>query len=498
MKKLLKALCTLGTLCFFSLPSAAEEVKILYISSLPEIIKNRHDFSLAQIATAVRSERDKSDDIIFVHGGASLGPSTLGAMDNGAHMIDILNILEPDVMGVGKREFSYKEDQFSLHAQSAMFPFISSNIQLREGHTPIVGLEPYYVIDTVAHSIGFMGVTSENVIDEYGSYKLEALPLDNSIRKTAEVLRSEGAEYIVLMADTDYDDLSVYTADGTVDLILYAHNVDNPYSVDTGTEKISKGMLDGQLIAIDIEFGTAESPKAEITLSDIRSYEEDPEIKSIVESYDARLDVLFKQVLGKTDTAINTDRNTVRTGENAFGNFVADSIRNAMKADIAFINSGGIRGNTQYPAGTVLTREHIQSELPFNNTVQLFEITGAQIQGALEHGLSCLDDTDGCFLQVSNIQMDYNSKAPVGERVVSVTIGGVPLVPSQTYTAATLNFLASGGDGFKMLQNMPQKSNLISGKLLWEVVASQLAEQQTIAPKIENRLIDQATESSAS
>ncbi len=498
MRKLLKTLCALGTLCFFSVLSTAEEVKILYISSLPEIIKNKHDFSLAQIATAVREERAKSDNIIFVHGGASLGPSILGAMDNGAHMIDVLNILEPDVMGVGKREFSYKEDQFSLHAQSAMFPFISSNIQLKEGQTPIVGLEPYYVIDTLAHSIGFMAVTSENVIDEYGSYKLEALPLENSIKKTADQLRSEGAEYVVLMADTDYDDLSAYTADGTVDLILYAHNIGNPYSVDTGAEKLSKGMLDGQLITIDVDLDNPEGKKASIELSDIASFEEDPEIKSIVESYGARLNILFRQQLGTTDTAMNTERNTVRTGENAFGNFVTDSIRNAMKADIAFINSGGIRGNTQYPAGTILTREHIQSELPFNNTVQLFEITGEQIQGALEHGLSCLDETDGCFLQVSNIQMEYNSKAPSGQRVVNVLIGGQPLETGKTYTAATLNFLANGGDGFKMLQNMPKKTNLLSGKLLWEVVANQLEEQQTIAPKLENRLNDQATRSSAS
>ncbi len=476
----------------------AEDVKILYISSLPEIIKSKSDYNLAQIATAVRAARENSENVIFVHGGASLGPSVLGALDHGAHMIDILNIIEPDIMGVGKREFSYKENQFSLHAQSAMFPFVSSNIQLKEKNTSIDGLEQYYVVDTASHSVGFVGVTSENAISEYGADQLVSLPMAETLRKNTALMREEGADVIVLLADTDFDDLSHFITDGTVDIILYAHNTDNPVSVDTGTETLTEGMLNGKLISVDVSIDENGNVSATPEAIPINSFEEDEEIKELVASYADRLDILFKQTLGRTDTPLVTHRNTVRTGENAFGNFVADSIRNAMRADIAFINSGGIRGDTTYAAGTVLTREHIQSELPFNNTVQLFEMTGAQLKGALEHGLSCLDELDGCFLQVSNIKMTYNSAFPKGQRVISVDIQGQKLNPIKKYKVATLNFLASGGDGFVMLKGTPSISNLVSGKLLWEVVADELAQKAAISPQIENRLVDEKNDGSAS
>ncbi len=70
--------------------------------------------------------------------------------------------------------------------------------------------------------------------------------------------------------------------------------------------------------------------------------------------------------------------------------------------------------------------------------------------------------------------------------------------PIKKYKVATLNFLASGGDGFVMLKGTPSISNLVSGRLLWEVVADELAQKAAISPQIENRLVDKKNGGSAS
>lgn len=478
----------------FLLPDGvtAQQVRILYYSSAPEVIRGGDRPGLPQVAAAVRKEREKANNVLFVHGGASLGPSVLGALDRGAHMIDVLNMLEPDLMAVGKREFSYGEDQLTLHALAAGFPFVGSNLVRRSNQQPIEGVEPTYILNIEGMRIGFIALTSENTIAQYAVQALSALPLDASVRERAAELRADGADAIILFADTDYNDLSVYTRDNTVNAIFYAHNFDNPYSVDAGGITIKEGALDGKMVALTLTKSSADSgSKLESSLEtiDLHSIKRDPEISALIHSYSSRLDLLLKQKIGEISRSFNTIRTEVRTKESAFGNLVADAVRDAMQADVAFLNSGGIRGNRYYETGHILTREDIQMEMPFNNTVELFEMTGRQIRQALERGLSCIDLMDGCFLQVSNIKMRYDPNQAVGSRVIDILVGGTPLKPEASYRVGTLNFLARGGDGFDMLQNSPRLTRVGSGKLLWEVVASYLQAQPVIAPSIEGRLV---------
>jgi len=472
--------------------ATSQQVRILYYSSMPEIVRDEGRPGLAQVAAVVKYEREVADNVLFIHGGASLGPSILGALDRGAHMIDVLNTLEPDLMAVGKREFSYKEDQFTLHALSAGFPFVASNILEKSTQQPLEGVEPNFLLEINGINIGFIALTSGNAVTQYAANSITVLPVEEVIRSTATQLRAEGADVVVILADTDFSDLSEYTKDKTADVILYAHNFDNPFSADAGGTTIREGALDGRLVALTLEkkmVGSETVIDSALETIDLRPIEKDPETLSLVQSYANRLEVLLKKEIGVTSRGFNTIRDNVRTKESAFGNLVADAVRSAMKADVAFLNSGGIRGNRYYQAGHTLTREDIQMELPFNNTVELFEVTGAQLLQALEWGVGCIERVDGCFLQVSNIEMTYDPSLPIGARVKKVTIDGKPLVASHKYRLGTLNFLAQGGDGFDMLVDSPRLTQTGSGKLLWEVVASYLSALPEITPNIEGRVI---------
>ena len=44
--------------------------------------------------------------------------------------------------------------------------------------------------------------------------------------------------------------------------------------------------------------------------------------------------------------------------------------------------------------------------------------------------------------------VEVDLSKPAGERVKSVTVGGAPLDPAKTYTLATNDFMAGGGDGY--------------------------------------------------
>lgn len=472
----------------FSADTRADDVQIYYYSAMPEVIRDGNMPGLPEVATMVEEARSSNPNTIFVHGGASLGPSILGALDRGAHMIDLLNLMEPDMMGVGKREFSYKEEQFSLYAITAGFPFLASNLVQPSSDIPLDGVEPSLLLNAGSLNIGFLALTSNNVVDQYGAQAIRVLDKDEVIEKVSAELRQKGADIIVALADTDFSDLGAHTSNGTVDIILYAHNEGNPFSIDTRGKTLTKGALDGHMIVVTIKGTETSEPQINATTIPLAGVAEDPTIQALIDSYSTRLQVMLKQVVGKTETSFNTFRSEVRTAENAFGNLVADAIRESMQADVAFLNSGGIRGNKYYEAGDEITREDIQQELPFNNIVELYEVTGQQLLAALEHGAACVDEIDGCFLQVSNMRVTFDMERPHGKRVTAAEIDGLPIKTNRTYKVGTLNFLANGGDGFTILQGSPRLTRADSGKLLWEVVASYLSDKTTIAPETEGRL----------
>ena len=126
-------------------------------------------------------------------------------------------------------------------------------------------------------------------------------------------------------------------------------------------------------------------------------------------------------------------------------------MRAAVDADVAITNGGGIRADREYAAGTKLTRGDILAELPFGNKTVKLELTGAQLREALENGFSQVEEGTGRFPQVSGLAVEVDLSKPAGERVKSVDGRRRPLDDAKTYTLATNDFMARGGDGYSVL-----------------------------------------------
>ena len=118
------------------------------------------------------------------------------------------------------------------------------------------------------------------------------------------------------------------------------------------------------------------------------------------------------------------------------GSFIADVIRDSSGAEFAFYNRAGIRADL--PVGTV-TRRDVFQVLPFNNTIVVMEMTGADIAGLLDYcfgwdGYS-YDFSDGVLITV-------DPEAEPAGRVREVRVGGEPLDDGRVYRVATNSYLA--------------------------------------------------------
>lgn len=205
----------------------------------------------------------------------------------------------------------------------------------------------------------------------------------------------------------------------------------------------------------------------------------DPEVRAIVDRYQAELQEALGKTVGETRTSIL--RGTSRAVESEMGNFVSDSMRTYYPdVDFAFQNAGGLRADIDEGP---ITLEEVYTVLPFNNTLVTMNLTGAQVEQVLEEGANSQYGT----VQVSGLKWAYDAEAPFGDRVTRVTLpDGTPIDPNATYKIATNNFMATGGDQFTTLtqgQNTTDtQTNLV------DTVVHYLELNSPVDPQVEGRL----------
>ena len=114
------------------------------------------------------------------------------------------------------------------------------------------------------------------------------------------------------------------------------------------------------------------------------------------------------------------------SGECALGNLFTDAMRWASNADIAFIQSGGIRGSG-WPAGPVRI-SHLWEALPFANSLCTGIMSGLSLVRAFEYAthIASFESTWSRFgdhlLQVSGMRYSYNTHIQNGTRLVGLDI----------------------------------------------------------------------------
>jgi 5'-nucleotidase len=191
----------------------------------------------------------------------------------------------------------------------------------------------------------------------------------------------------------------------------------------------------------------------------------------------ASIAALAQNVLAVSDVALDGRRANIRTVETNLGNLVADSVwwEVAVEAytagdgfpDVGIVNGGGIRNNTEIPAGNI-TEADTFTILPFSNFVALVpDVPRAQFKELLENAVSNVENSDGRFAQVSGFSYMYDVAGTAqvstpdgtvttpGTRVRNVVLDdGTVIVRDGVVqdggpiSVATIDFLARGGDGY--------------------------------------------------
>lgn len=482
----------------FAGPALAETVTLTFVQTndIDRMEEKDGRGGFARLAAVVKAERAKGNPVFFVHSGDTISPSLLSGIDKGVHIIDILNHMGVDVMVPGNHEFDFGPEVFRARLAEATFPIVSSNITAPDGAAPANTVDTRLVEVAGGIKVGFYGLTTEDtpVVSSPGDYRF-APSVEVGIARAA-ALREQGADFVVAVAHTPIDvDFGLVRA-GAADLILSGHD-EHLVAYYNGRVALTESESQGNVAVVtDIALSRTEEDgkvavdwRPSFRIVDSAGVEPDPEIATLVAGYNDRLDTELKVEIGVTETPLDSRRATVRGEEAAIGNLIADAIRDAVDADVAITNGGGIRADREYPAGTTLTRGDIFAELPFGNKTVKLQLSGADIRAALENGLSQVEVGGGRFPQVSGLAVTYNPGRLPGQRVLAVTVDGQPLDDAKTYTLATNDYLAGGGDGYTVFKSATRLIDPIDATLMASQVIDYVARTGTIAPKPEGRVV---------
>ena len=522
MKKLialLLAVCmVLGLMTtVFAADEKSNDIVILYTNDVHCAVDD--NIGYAGLAAYKKEMQAAYNYVALVDCGDSVQGDVIGTLSKGEYLVDIMNELGYDFASFGNHEFDYTLPQLQKLIDKAKYQYLCCNLTYtaKDGK----GLTGYkaYEIKTYGNTkVAFVGIdTPESFTKSTPTYFQDAngnfvysfaegnngADLYNKVQETVNAAKKDGATYVVAIAHLGIDESSepwrstdlIANTTG-IDVVLDGHS----HSTVASEEVANKA---GETVLLT-STGTKLENIGVVTIKDSAITTEcvptegieipaDSEIAARAAAIIAEVDAEYGTVFAKTEVTLNGEKAPGnRTEETNLGDLITDALvwkatQEGEAVDAAITNGGGIRATIE--AGDI-TKKDINTVLPFGNTLSIIKITGSELLEVLEASTFCTPEAIGGFPQVSGIEFTVDTTkaydadaeypgttyfAPKSiNRVTIQSVGGKDFDPAATYTIATNDFMASGGDTYYRFVNATANYDL--GIAMDEVVMQYITE----------------------
>ncbi|MBM3558368.1 MAG: hypothetical protein FJX53_00400 [Alphaproteobacteria bacterium] len=335
---------------------------------------------------------------------------------------------------------------------------------------------------------------------------------------TTRQLRKAGADVVIALASLDRSEIERLRATQAVDVVVASQRSerDAGYHVAGDARGVSVSAADGgnQTPVIDLHLhrlarDTVALPeagatgeidldkidpdkffdstslelvkkwRADVRVRDTAGVEPDQFANIFVAQHYAILSRKLNTILATVGYPFDTERKSLLSNENAFANFVTDTMRERTGADIAFINARIFRPDRAYARDEPYTYRDLLTALPVRNRVVTMTLSGRRLAGLFEDVITDKGIGTERFLQESGVTILYDPARRPGERICRFLIGNEPLVRGTNYTIATTDFVARSGQ-YAYLRNASRDAK-DRGDLV-ELLSTHLHETGLIEP----------------
>ncbi|KAI0598928.1 5'-nucleotidase [Biscogniauxia sp. FL1348] len=425
----------------------------------------------ARIKTVIEDTRPEHPDSLWLNVGDEFQGTLFYTFYGGEKIAETLNQLEFDAMTLGNHEFDGGDDELGDFLQNLTFPIVSANI-VSDNEKLNSTIKPYHIFE--AYGLAVIGVTTETVPDisspgegtRFTDVVAAVQGAVDEIRATTNITRIAAITHIGYEEDQrlarETRGLQLIMGGHSHTLLGDMEGAEGPYptiatNADGDEVFIVTAYRWGEYLGyIDVTYD-AEGKilayhGAPIHLTNTTA--QDPDLQAQIDAWRVPFEEFAAEEVGESNIVL--DQSTCQRQECTLGDFAADAIlqyRLDAGSPVAFslINAGGIRASID--AGPV-TRGEILTAFPFGNAVVEASLTGAELTRLFEGLVSGVNQNQGAavvssFFQVSRgVAVEYDPSAPAGSRLVRLAVAGADVDPDATYTLATIDFLAAGGDNF--------------------------------------------------
>jgi 5'-nucleotidase len=475
------------------------------------LIAGRPAGGAAALAAHLALRRAGRAGSLTAHAGDQIGASPpISALLRDEPAITSMDLLGVELGSVGNHEFdrgpaALRRLQFGgCDATNNCFggtrmQYLAANVIENATGRPI--LPPYAVRTVDGVRLGFIGCTLKDtptIVTPAGTAGLTFLDEVPTINRYVAQLQAQGVNAIVALihqgGDGSVDGGPIMGAeinriagglDPAVRVIVSGHT-HRGYQGYIGDKLVTQAFSYGTALAdlditVDRQSGRIVGATAEVITAYLDDLSLDPAIVAQVRAWQDEVRPQVERVVGEAATAITRENSPA--GESALGNLIADAQRAAMRTQMAFMNPGGIRD--ELPAGTITWGRLFQIQ-PFANDLVRMTLTGAQIERLLNQQWQNPDNPR--ILKPSGVRYTWDGNSSSQRvRLADVFLAdGTPLRPNERYTVTVNSFLATGGDGFTVLNEGEDRE---TGPVDLDALVSYIESlPQPISARIEGRI----------
>ena len=493
-KKLLSLLLALAMLFSLSVTASADETDKALEGQI--VILHTNDVhggieGYARVA-ALKAMYEAAGATVFVMdaGDFSQGETSV-SVSEGATAIELMNMVGYDLAAPGNHEFDYGYENLAKLVKAANFPVLAANINY-EGKVAFGDNTVLTTEDGV--KIGVFGLDTPETATKAHPGKIKGVTFTGGEEMYAiaqaqvDKLTADGCDYIICVGHLGIDDESAANGNRSIDMLAKVTGIDvliDGHSHSTleqvtaatkGTGKVGETLVTstGTKLA---NIGVVTIKGDEITVASVDSatvpVAEDDAIAARAKAIRDEIEAEYGATFAATEVKLNGDRDPGnRTEETNLGDLIADAMVWYATKDgedlgvpaenvIAITNGGGIRASVE--AGDI-TKNDINTVLPFGNTVAYVTVTGEALLEVLEASTYCTPTAVGGFPQVSGVNFTINTGntfdqgelytdttyyAPASiNRVTINSVNGQDFDAKASYAVVTNDFLAAGGDTY--------------------------------------------------
>ncbi len=463
---------------------------------------------LARLKTAVDVRRNAliaaGRNVLLLDAGDQFQGSLFYQTYKGLFAAELMNRTGYDAMVVGNHEFDDGPETLGRFVDAVNFPVLFANTDLTNEPALKGKIVSHIVKEFADDKVAIIGLLTEDTAEiSSPGPNVPFLSAKDTLNKLIPRLEADGVNKIIVLSHIGLErDKEIAANVRGIDIIVggHSHTLLQDYPT-VATAPDGKPVYIVQAYAHAKYLGELSvdwSDEGDVLKAEGQPWllngvvPADPAFAELIAEKAKPVEAIKSQVIGRTVAPIGRGQHNCRMGICEMGVLVADAMLDRVKeqgVEIAIQNGGGLRAAID--AGDV-TMGEVLTVLPYQNSLSTFQLKGADIIAALENGVSQIEKGAGRFPQVAGLKYTFDPAAAPGKRISQVAVAQhgadfVPLDPEMTYGVVSNNYMRSGGDGYKVLQERALNA-YDYGPGLEVVVADYLARVGPYKPYTDDRI----------